>query len=173
MLEKRRKIEDEKIVHSYDSKAMAEYSIGVAHSITGNAQAAREAYERALIEDLAFYMAHAALGNLAIERADTAQALSEYKIAVELKPDDAGLRFGYAMVLLKVRREPEAALQFAKSIELEPYYTQPHYYLGRLYDAAEIPDEALMHYTAFIAKAPKVMEERAWVVARRADLGKK
>ena len=173
MLDKRRKEEDKEIVHFYDSKAMIEYSIGVAHSLTGNDQAAREAYERALTEDLAFYTAHAALGDLAVQREDTAQALSEYKIAVELKQDDAALRFGYALALLKASREHEGAMQFAKAIEIEPYFAHPHYYLGRLYDTADIPDEAMLHYAAFVAKAPTVMEERAWVVTRMTELGKK
>ncbi|MBC7789889.1 MAG: hypothetical protein H7Z74_08075 [Anaerolineae bacterium] len=173
MLEKRRKVEDKEIVHFYDSKAMIEYSIGVAHSLNGNAQAARDAYERALTEDLALYMAHAALGDLAMQRTDTAQALSEYALAVELKQDDPALRFGYALALLKARRENEGALQFAKAIEIEPYFAHPHYYLGRLYDAAEMPDQALIHYTAFVAKAPRIMVEREWVVARLADLAKK
>jgi len=53
------------------------------------------------------------------------------------------------LVLLKAGRQPEGAVQFARAIELEPYFAHLHYYLGRLFDAADMLDQAVVHYRAF------------------------
>jgi Tfp pilus assembly protein PilF len=159
-------MEKDKLVHAWESKAMYEYSAGTVHDLRGDPAAARAAYERALSEDLSFYMAHAALADLALRGGDTATALNEYGLAVQIKEDDPALRFGYAMALLKAARPAEAATQFAKATELEPYFAMPYYYLGRLYDNSEMTAEARAQYEAFLARAARMLPEYAWVESR-------
>jgi tetratricopeptide (TPR) repeat protein len=85
-----------KTVRWYDSKALLEQSIGMAYEGAGNDSLAREAYGRALQEDLAYDPAHARLGAMALRRGDTTTAVSELDLAVRVKQDDPALRYRYA-----------------------------------------------------------------------------
>jgi tetratricopeptide (TPR) repeat protein len=64
-----------------------------------------------------------------------------------------GVSYGY--VLAAADRLDEAAAQFRKATELEPYYSLPHFLLGRIMDAGGKRAEALAHYNAFIARASR------------------
>jgi Tfp pilus assembly protein PilF len=165
-----REEDEQKLVYFFDSKAMFEYSLGMVHVQRDDFAAAREAFGRALTEDLSFYMAHAALGDVALRQGDTTTALHEYDMAVQLKGDDAGLHYGYAMALLRARRAVDASKHFQEAIKYEPYFAMPYYYLGRLNDASEITDEALKYYDQFLARGAKALAEYEWVTKRVAEL---
>ena len=141
------------VVRVYESKAMLEYSLAAALEQAGQPDAAREAYGRALTEDLAFWPGHRRMGMLAAAKGDTAAALSEMALAVELAPGEPDLLYQYGTLLLAANRVVEAAAQLKKAAELDPYYAAPHYYLGMMHDAATMTDEAVEHYRAFVARA--------------------
>jgi Tfp pilus assembly protein PilF len=153
MIAELRKHEKDETVFAYDSKALYEYTIGHLYAQTGNADKAAEAYGRALTEDLSFYMAHAALGDAAAAKGDTATAMQEYELAVQLDDDDAPIRFRYGVMLFDARRFPEAAEQFKKAIEAEPYYAQPYFALARYKDLNGDMAEAVALYEQYIARA--------------------
>jgi tetratricopeptide (TPR) repeat protein len=155
-----REEDSKRLVYVFDSKAMYEYSIGVVHVARGDVAAARAAFGRALEQDLSFYMAHAALGDVAMRAGDTTTALGEYQLAVQLKGDDAALHFGYGMALLQARHATDAADQFQKATENDPYFALPYFYLARLYDVSEMSGEARDYYQRFLARAPRLMNER-------------
>jgi Tfp pilus assembly protein PilF len=121
----------------------------------GNPAAAQEAYGRALQEDLSFAPAHRALSALALARGDTATAVSELALAVELSPDDAAVRLQYALMLVRTLRAQEAVAEFKRAAELEPYYAAPHLMLARLYDSSGIAPEALDYYRSYVARAAR------------------
>jgi tetratricopeptide (TPR) repeat protein len=170
LLGKLQKEEKDRLFYFFDSKSMYQYSLGTLHSIRGDAAAAREAFGHALTEDLSFYMAHAALGDLAMQAGDTTTALGEYRLAVEINGEDPALRFGYALALVQANRAADAVREFEAAIEKEPLFAMPYYYLGRLHDAFEMHDDAKQYYTDFVARAAQVMEERQWVEQRLAAL---
>jgi tetratricopeptide (TPR) repeat protein len=58
--------EGDDLVVFYESKALLEHGMGRVHESAGNPAAARAAYARALVEDLAYYPAHMRLGALAL-----------------------------------------------------------------------------------------------------------
>lgn len=145
--------DDEDLVYLYESKAFLEHAVGMLHERQGQADAAREAYGRALQEDLAYYPAHVRLSHLALAAGDTATAVSEMDLAVQVRPEDAAMRQAYGMLLLQARRYPEAEAQFKAAVEHEPYYAQPYLMLARLYDASGMTTSALDHYEAFVARA--------------------
>ena len=153
LLAEMRKREDKKLVYLYQSKAMFEYSLGLVYLRLQDYDGAREAFGRSLLEDMSFYMAHARLGALALALGDTAAALSELDLAVQLNGSDGALRFIYGDVLQAARRHEEAEVQFRRAIELEPYYAAPYFFLARVLEAQGRPSDALAQYRAFLARA--------------------
>ena len=141
------------IVRVYESKAMLEYSLAAALQQAGKADSAREAYGRALQEDLAFWPGHRRMSQLALASHDTTAALSEMALAVEIAPGEADLHFEYGTLLLSAHRVLESAAEMKKAAELDPYFAAPHFYLAAMNDASGVTEDALEHYRAFIARA--------------------
>jgi tetratricopeptide (TPR) repeat protein len=142
----------DKLVYVYDSKAMFEYGLGKLHQANDNLDSAKAAFGRALTEDLSFYMAHAALAGVHLAQGDTAGAIAEYDVAVQLRGDDASLRTSYGYVLALASKPDEAIPHLRKAIELEPYFAPPYFFLGRMLEMKS-DTEALDQYEKFLARA--------------------
>ena len=152
LLAVQRTLDAKKLVYVYESKAMTEFRIGWTQARLGNLPAARDAYGRALVEDLAFYRAHEALGDVALAQGDTAVALQEYDQAAQLHGGDAVLREKYALLLARQQRAEDAAAQLRGAIAAEPHYARPYLYLARVLEF-QGQMEAVDLYRAFIARA--------------------
>jgi tetratricopeptide (TPR) repeat protein len=152
-LEELRKKDNKELVRLYDSKAMLEHSIAKIHEARGDAAAAREAYGRALEEDLAFYPAHFGLALLAFQAGDTATGMSEMELAVQLNAAEPVLRLVYAYVLSSNKRYADAEAQLTKAIEAEPYFSNLYHLLGQVYEAQNKRAEAIAQYEAFLQRA--------------------
>jgi tetratricopeptide (TPR) repeat protein len=160
-LEGYRKEDDKDLVVLYESKAMYEYSIANAYIQAGKLSDAREALGRALTEDLSFYVAHQRMASLALAAGDTATALSEYHLAVELNNDDAPLRTEYGAVLALLGKFAEAEPQLLRAIEIEPWYARPYALLGSAYEGLGKTAEAVAQYNKFLQLASQNHEMRA------------
>jgi tetratricopeptide (TPR) repeat protein len=158
------------VVRVYESKAVLEYSLAAALEQAGNADAAREAYGRALQEDLAFWPGHRRMAALAVAKGDTAAGLSELALAVEIAPGEADLHYEYGYLLLASNKIVESAAEMKKAAELDPYYAAPHFYLGAMNDASGLNEDALEHYRAFVARAANDDSRLARARARVAAL---
>jgi tetratricopeptide (TPR) repeat protein len=164
--------EDEKdLVVMYESKAMYEYSIANAYMHAGDLQEAREALGRALTEDLSFYIAHQRMAALSLLAGDTATAVSEYELAVQLNTDDAPLRAEYGAVLVRLGKHDEAEPHLLRAIELEPWYALPYAILADAYEKRGKNAEALAHYTTFLGRATQNDQLRPVAQARATALG--
>jgi tetratricopeptide (TPR) repeat protein len=148
-----RKQEAKKIVVLYESKAMYEYGVARVHAQLGRLPEAREAYGRALSEDLSFHMAHAGLGDVAFAQQDTATAIAEYALATELQPDDAAVRFRYGALLMNAGQVERAASQFSLVALGAPEFAAPRLQLARLYEAVGQRTEAADYYREFLSLA--------------------
>jgi len=144
------------LVRVYNSREMLEYSIGRVRETQGNDQGARDAYGRALVENLAFYPGHTALARLAIAAGDTVTALKEYDLAVQLAPDRADIRYVYGVLLMTRQTFEEAAEQFRLAVEADPYFVKPYFPLAYLREGQGKDSLAIAYYTQFIALAPAV-----------------
>ena len=120
----------------YESKAQWEFSLGWIYERLGTARAAKEAYQRALMEDLTFYPAHLRLGTLALAVGDTAGALLEMARAVQARDDEYDAHLQYGFVLDAARRYDSAAAHFRRAGELEPFAATAQFLLARSLDAA-------------------------------------
>ena len=152
-LEEMRKTDKKDLVYVYESKALLEHSIGLVHQRLGNVAAAKEAFGRALQEDLSYFPAHVQLAYIGINARDTSMALSEMDLAVQIRPDDPLLRYTYGYALGSSGRYADAQVQLVKAIEADPYYAAPYYVLGQVLDAQAKPDEALTQYKTFLARS--------------------
>jgi tetratricopeptide (TPR) repeat protein len=148
-----RKRDAKELVYVYESKAVMEHSIAVIHQRLGNANGARDAFGVALQEDLSYYPAHVQLGFMAIEAKDTATALAEMDLAVQLRGDDATARYVYGFTLAATGRPQEAEAQLRRAAELNKVYAAPHYALGLLFDKSNRASEAVKEYRDFLALA--------------------
>lgn len=152
-LEARRKDEKKEVIFVYQSKALAEYTMGWVYDRMGKRDQAKEAYGRALGEDLSFAMAHSALGDLAQAAGDTATSLAEYDLAVQLRGADPFLRLHYGNALVAAGRTENAIAQFEKAVELEPYYALPWIGLAKASDKLGRKDQAIAAYRGFLLRA--------------------
>jgi tetratricopeptide (TPR) repeat protein len=153
----------------YESKAVLAYSEGLLHERRGDLAAAREAYARALVEDLSYYAAHARLGALALAAGDSAGALMEAGMAAEVAPDDAATRLAHATMLARMGHFAEAEAEALAATKLAPYYADAWLLLGLARDA--LGGDAVEAYRAFVdrarqgdprrARAERVLAERA------------
>ena len=169
-LEGFRKEDDKDLVVLYESKAMYEYSIANAYIQAGKLQEAREALGRALTEDLSFYVAHWRLAALSLATGDTATAVSEYELAVQLNNDDAPLRAEYGAVLTRLGKADQAEAHLLRAIEMEPYYARSYVLLAEAYEAQGKTAQAVEHYKKFLVCASKTDELRKGAESRLAAL---
>lgn len=162
---------EKEVVVWYNSSALAEYTIGYIYLVQDMRDSARAAFGRALTEDLSFSMAHAGLGDIARVSGDSATALQELKLAVELRPTDPFLRYRLGRAMLDGRRGADALVEFEEAVRLEPHYALPWYFLGLASQAADQRDKAIQAYEGFLARAARHMEtERKDATQRLASL---
>ncbi|HET6231378.1 MAG TPA: tetratricopeptide repeat protein [Longimicrobiaceae bacterium] len=147
-------------VKVYQGKELLAYELGLIDAAAGDLRGAREVLANALVENMAFYPAHTALGDVALATGDTATALSEYAQAVALAPDDPLVHFRYGgVLLLRTGRYADAAAQFRAASEAEPWWAEAYLNLGVALEASGDNDGALEAYRQFIAHAPRRMSE--------------
>jgi tetratricopeptide (TPR) repeat protein len=153
-VEEIRKQDKNDLVFVYESKALMEERIGMIQHALGHKDAAKEAFGRALQEDLSYFPAHVQLGYLALESGDTATAISELDLAVEIRPDDAGLRYQYGYALATLGKHREAEAQLEKAATIDPEFATPHFLLGLVAESLGNKPAALQHYQTFLSVAP-------------------
>lgn len=169
-LEEMRKKDEKDLVVFYNSKALAEYSIGVLQEGAENFGGAREAYGRALQEDLSYYPAHLKLGLLALGMKDTSTAMSELALAVQLAPEEPYVHYMHGYVLGASRHLDESAAELQKAIELEPYYALPYILLGRVEETRAKGKEAAAAYQQFLDHASAADPQREFAISRLAEI---
>jgi tetratricopeptide (TPR) repeat protein len=169
-LETMRERDSADMVILYQSKAMFQQSLGMIYERLQRIDLAREAYGQALQEDLSYYAAHSRLAQMTLAKGDTAGALSEMDLAVQLQPDDPVLRFRYADVLVHARRDGDAAVQLRKAIAIDPYYGAPHLLFARIADVEHYTDDAVSEYKSYIVVAARTDKQLLVARARLAEL---
>jgi tetratricopeptide (TPR) repeat protein len=145
----------------YESKEMLEYAVGMIHLRAGRPDAAREAFGRALTENLSFYMAHARLGDIALGQGRLQAAATEYGMAAELAPDDATMHYylGATLVMMRLFKQAEPPLR--EAVRLEPYWAQPYFQLALALEGQEKYGEAVTEFEAFLARCPQRLKREA------------
>jgi cytochrome c-type biogenesis protein CcmH/NrfG len=169
-LEGMREHDEKEQTFFYRSKAMYLQALGMIYQRANKVDSARAAYGRALEEDLSFYAAHTHLAQLDLARHDTAGALAEMDLAVQLNPSDPVVRYSYAEILVHAKRDGDAAAQLKKAIALDPYYGAPHLLLALIADVEQYTEDAVSEYTTYVAVASKKDEKLLVAKARLKEL---
>jgi Tfp pilus assembly protein PilF len=170
LLEKARQLDEKSLVRVYESKAFYEYAIARLAIARGQRQAAREALERALLEDLAYGPAHVWLASLSEASGDMASAAASFDHAVELTPSDALYRYQYAVALIKASRFQEGLEQINYAIGLEPFYADSYVFKGSAHEQLGQVDSARVAYRAFLDRAARNAQNRSLATRRLAAL---
>jgi predicted Zn-dependent protease len=149
---------------------MYDQSLGMIHEKANHPDLAREAYAHALEEDLAYYSAHSRMASLQLAQGDTASAITEMELAVQLQPNDPVLLYGYATALVRARRDADAATQLEKSVAADSFFAQPHMLLARMADVEEYTDAAMKEYQLFLSLAARTDPQLTLAKTRLAAL---
>lgn len=158
------------VVYFYQSKALLEHSMGLLHQRSGRNDKAREAYGRALQEDLSYAPAHVQMAMLALEQKDTTTAVSELELATQLQANSATIRHLYGVTLQGVAKHKEAEEQLRQAIALEPWFAAPHFALAESLEGQQRAADALAEYRTFLAMSPLRDPRREAAAARIAKL---
>ena len=170
LLEEMGRRDEKQLAHSYQSKELLDYSVGLLQLARGNRVAAREALQQALVENLAFYPAHSTLAELALSQGDRATAWSEYAQAIDVGPGDGVLRYRFGAALGLAGRHEEAEPQLRKAEELEPWFAPSYFTLARVLEARGQRQQALDQYREYVLRAPRSAPELDQAQARIAAL---
>jgi tetratricopeptide (TPR) repeat protein len=149
------------------TKELFDYAIGILQAQRGDLTGAREAYERAVADNLGFAMAHARLAGVALLQHDTTTALVEYQTAIAIRSDDAGVRCLYGYALFRAGRLDDAEHELREAVRLDPDYALPYVWIGRALDARHTAGAADA-YALFLAHAARDDAERPAVLGRLA-----
>ena len=155
----------------YRPKALLYYKLGLARAKENILDAAKTAFAKALEEDLAFYPAHITLAHIALTAGDTATAVQELELAVQLGPNEAMPYMRFAELLIHVGRGEQAIAPLRKVIEREPYYAHPRLRLAQVLDRQGDKTGALEQYTAFLRATTRGDLSRGEVQERIKALG--
>jgi tetratricopeptide (TPR) repeat protein len=170
VLDQTRRLDEKDLVHVYESKAFYEYAIGRIYAARGARTAAREAFERALTEDLAYAPAHVGLATLAESAGDKAAALASYAQAVDITPLDGVYRYQYAVALLKAQRLAEGLEQINRAIALEPDYADAYVFKASAQEQLGQPDSARVAYRMYLHRAARNAQNHSLATRRLAAL---
>lgn len=162
--------DDKKVVVLYNSKALLEHSIAMLLEQRNDAAGAREAYGRALQEDLSFYPAHLRLGQLAFTQGDTAAGISELELAVQLAPSEPWPVFSLGGAQLLHGQVDAAIDNLKKAIDLEPRFALPHVLLGNAFERKGDKAAATAAYQSYLDRSARRDPRRPEAQARLAGL---
>jgi tetratricopeptide (TPR) repeat protein len=120
------------------------------------------------------YIAHERLGMALAAKgrpADTAAAERHLRAALQFNPDQAETLGNLGLVLERLGRVDEAAVQMERMVKLDPKSPKGHLHLGRLRQLQGRPRDAVPHLVAAVQLEPTLSEARLALAAALADNG--
>lgn len=137
----------------FQSRAIYDFSLGLALERMDHPDSARMAYQRSLDADSADAAPHVRLSALAFATGDTAAALRELSSATRVQPQDAVIAYLNGSTLVRVGRDSGAVAELRRAEALDPWYAAPRILLALIYDAQGKNAEAIAEFRAFIGIA--------------------
>lgn len=154
------KLESAKTLPVYFSKEGFTYAIGMAYQQQHRDSASRAAYQRTVTENLGFYMAHLHLANAALVASDTATALTEARLAAEIRPDDPVVQLFLGYALLNAGQPAEAAAHLATAVRADSAFALPYMYLGQAAIAQHDTAGAIAALRGYVVRSRQDESER-------------
>lgn len=132
----------ERAVSGDPQLAVAHIAHGAALSITGQLDAAADAYQRAMTLDPTNFELLWRLGDLAVARKDQAAAEQSYRRSAEIGPKEWEPRLKLGTLQYRQGRYAEALATFEAARELAPGHTRIYSNLAAVYHQLDRTDEA-------------------------------
>lgn len=139
----------------YESKEMLMYSVGLLWLAQNRPDQAKEAFAQAVVEDASQWYGHRGLGLALLAGGRAADALGEYRTALELAGEEPLLLNEYAQALYAARQYPAAVEQFSRLVRIAPEWATPWRALGNAHLRAGRKAEAIEAFNTFLARAPR------------------
>jgi len=114
-----------------------------------DAEAALQAYQRAIAADPALLDAHINLGRLLHEAGRFAKAEQVYREAVKTCGSDALLLYNLGVLLDDMERKAEAMQAYEAALRGDPGLADCHYNLALLYERLKRPKDAIRHMARY------------------------
>ncbi len=127
------------------AEADAAFERGVAHERRGEIEAARRAYEMAIVADPEHLDARINVGRLLHEAGKLVAAERAYRDALAMCGDDALTWFNLGVVLEDQRRPREAIGAYEAALKLDASLADAHYNLALLHETAGHAQDAIRH----------------------------
>jgi len=102
-------------------------------------------------------------GNYRLEDGQLTEALNEFLLALEKKPDHPHAHLGLAITYMQMKRYEEAEEEFSRTIALEPELAAAYADRGILLDRLGRYEEALADYKKALAIDAGVLEGPGWL----------
>jgi tetratricopeptide (TPR) repeat protein len=115
----------------------------------GDAEAARRAYEHAIVADPVLLDAYINLGRLLHEARRFAKAEDVYRAAMKACGSDPVLLYNLGVLLDDMERNAEAVDAYEAALSADPGLADCHYNLALLYEKLEKPKEAIRHMARY------------------------
>ena len=173
LLDTLRRQDEEALNTVYESKALVQYAVGLLQAGRRQNAAARAAFETALVEDLSFYPAHLALGQLATERGDRVVALQEFEQAAAEGANDPIARYEYGVALVRAGRPADGITELRAAVALEPYYADSYFWLGEALLTQNDSTAAREAFQSYAGHAPATAPSLGTARQRLAGLERK
>jgi tetratricopeptide (TPR) repeat protein len=116
-----------------------------------DAEAAREAYRRAVSLDPSHADAHVNMGRLLHEAGDASAAEEHYRSALEARPNDATAAFDLGVALEDLGRDIEAIDAYETAVALDPEHADAYFNLAGACERVGRPTAAIGHLKAYRA----------------------
>lgn len=114
-----------------------------------DADAAVQAYQRAIAADPSRIDARINLGRLQHERGQLDAAAHTYRTAIEAGARDALLHFNLGVLLEDMERSDDAVRAYESALQEDPDFADAHYNLALLYEELQQPKHALRHMAQY------------------------
>ena len=94
------------------------------------------------------------------QRQDDDEAVTEYRLAIKLKPDEAELYRSLGLLYFLDNTLDQAQEALAKALDLDPGNARGLYFMGRLFVTKQQPEEAVPFLEAALRLDPNLVEAR-------------
>jgi tetratricopeptide (TPR) repeat protein len=135
--------------------------------------AAREDLERAISLNSSLYQAHYLLGNVLTRTGNADGAISEYRVAIKLAPEQPRTYYQLALVLRSKQDDAGEQSALEQALEADNHYAPAHAEMGRILLEEHRPADAVEHLLAAIENNPHLENAYFQLARAYAALGEK
>ncbi|MBV9109153.1 MAG: tetratricopeptide repeat protein [Gemmatimonadetes bacterium] len=164
-----RRADERRVQHVYESKDMLVYAIGMLELAQNRHDDARDAFAQAVLEDASQWYVHRGLAMALVAGGHPADALPEYRTALELAGEHPVLLSEYGRALYAAGQYPAAVEQLKKLVVIDPEWADAWLALGNAQACAGDNAAAVQAFDAYLARAPRTDAETAGRVRALAD----